>query len=389
MLSERPAAASGLGLLVPPPVPVVELVSELAFALLLVQLKVPWILPLPPSLADAIFLKLVQDFSMSPVLERSKAPLTSLRAGNETLHHISNEQNQGRGYHVLIKATPQLDGATDGLERRETVQLEKSRVVGNQETATNSGQARHGDILEVDIADERDVARLGPGKIGRGEIGKVVEVELGRVVDGDERGRGELGNVGNDHVGDPGEVGHVNLQPLPVGLDAELVAEVAELRGERRQAAVVVDSYRLGAREINARQGAQERVADGDLLGLGQTRGKAERVKSVERLPVERLDLGDAGEAERRERRDVLHLPSASDSGEVVRTKGLNLAIVEEDKVARDRPRARNVDARAGLGGNQDRSADGLAASKTGGIGLAVDGCCHNRAGRALSWSFC
>lgn len=76
-----PDAASFLVL--PPLVP--EPVSELALALLLVQEKVPWIWPLPPSRPEAFFLNSAQDDSMSAVLETSKAPLTSLRAGKAAL----------------------------------------------------------------------------------------------------------------------------------------------------------------------------------------------------------------------------------------------------------------------------------------------------------------
>jgi len=81
VLMTTPEAAS---FLVPPPL-VPELVSELALALLLVQENVPWIWPLPPSRPEAFFLNSAQEDSMSAVLETSKAPLTSLRAGKAAL----------------------------------------------------------------------------------------------------------------------------------------------------------------------------------------------------------------------------------------------------------------------------------------------------------------
>lgn len=62
----------------------------LAWALLEVHVKLPWMTPLPPEEPGASFLRVVQESEMSPVDEISKVPLTSDRAGNATLETYVN-----------------------------------------------------------------------------------------------------------------------------------------------------------------------------------------------------------------------------------------------------------------------------------------------------------
>jgi hypothetical protein len=59
-------------------------VSSLAFSLLAVQLKVPWMSPLL-----FFFFSSSHDFSISAVLETSKAPSTLSSEGNSTLRNPS------------------------------------------------------------------------------------------------------------------------------------------------------------------------------------------------------------------------------------------------------------------------------------------------------------
>lgn len=88
-----PAAALPLPLELLPLLPpeLLGSVSELASALLLSQLYLPWIWPPPPWDAGANFLNAAQDVEMSLVETMSKAPLTSLRAGNSMLQCVSKK----------------------------------------------------------------------------------------------------------------------------------------------------------------------------------------------------------------------------------------------------------------------------------------------------------
>lgn len=274
---------------------------------------------------------------------------------------------------LLSEVTTELDGTADLLELGEESNAVKTSVVGDEEATSNLGKLGEGHVLEETVADERDITSLGLGQVGGAEAGEVVGVELGRAVDHLQGRHGELGDVGNSHVGDPVEVGEVNLKVNAVGLDDELIRQIRELRGVLLQAAVVVDVERANRLESEPVQRAEESVADANGLGLGQW-AERDGVQAGRGHPVDRLNRGELPEVNRVEPGHLVELELAADGLEGRAHQGGDLLVLLNPQVTGDLLRARDINGSTALGTNNQVTLHDLAARQLARIGLAVDG---------------
>lgn len=178
-----------------------------------------------------------------------------------------------------------------------------------------------------------------------------------------ERGDRELGDVGNGHVGNPDQVGHGDLEVQAVGLDVEVVAQVAKLGVELGQTGVVVDVNQGGGLQINTIQAVQTSVANDNALGLCDSGGsERELVESVQRLEADGTNALQRGERQSRQDGDVLELEGTRDGVQGRASKGDNLAVVLQGQISVNLARSGQVDGFAGLRSDDDIALQGFAA---------------------------
>lgn len=247
-------------------------------------------------------------------------------------------------------------------------------VVGNEQTTADIGELGEGHVLEGSIANERDITLLGVGEVGGAEGLEEVGVEAGRTVDDLKRRDRKLGHVGDGHIGSPDKVGELDIETdtNAVGLDDESVADAAELGRVLLQAAVVVDVEDVDRGELNAVEGLEHRVANGDRLGAREG-AESNGAQEAERLPLKRVDGGEAAEIDGIDLGDVPDREGATNALEGAAGNRLKLAVVLDPEIARDLLGARDIDRGTGLTAENDRAPQGLAASKLRGLGRAGD----------------
>ena len=276
---------------------------------------------------------------------------------------------------LLGKVAPELDGTANALHLGESVDLIEVRVVGDQETAANAGEHGEGDVGQTGVANERDIARRSRGQVGSAERGEVVRVETSGSVNGDKRGSAEVRHVGNGHVGNPDEVGQRDLQVLTVGLDVQVVREIAKLGGKVGETAVVVDVHGSKRLDIDTVQAAQEGVGNDDARGLGNTTGEGETAESRERGPRDAADAAELGEGQSGQHGDVVQGESTANGGEAASSKGGDQAVVGEREVTSDGLKTTEIDGTDSGGSDNHVTLDGRAGRAEGsGLSRAGDG---------------
>jgi len=276
---------------------------------------------------------------------------------------------------VLGEAASELDGTADLGQLGEAVHLGEGRVVGDQETTADGRQLGHRDAGQLGVADERDVTAGRRRQVRGREVGEEVGVEAHGPVDRGQRGGVERRHVGDGHVGDPDQVGEADLEVQAVGVDVEVVGQVAQGRRVRHQALVVVDVHGVDRRHVEAVERAQEGVGDDDALGrLDALGAEVERVEEVERLEADAAAARQAGEAQVGQGRQVLQDEVARYGADGAALEvGQELVVVDRE-VALDGREAREVERRVRAGAHGHVTLEGPACRQLGDVGLRVDG---------------
>ena len=283
---------------------------------------------------------------------------------------------------LLAEVTTKLDGTTDISQLGEASDLLEGGVVDNRQTTTNGGDGREGDVGKISVVDERNVTRRGLGHVGGREALEVVGVESGGSIDNLERGGGELGDVGNGHVGDPDEVGERHAESLTVGLDVEVGGQVLELGLELGQTTVVVDVHGANGLQVNTIQVLEESVRDSDTLSRADTGGEGELVQSGQRLPLDGANARQVGEAQGGQESHVGEREGSGDGGQGVRGESNDGTVVLHSQVATDRGRAGDVESVVRAGGDDDGTRDCVTVREGGGLGGCADCVCGGGASR-------
>jgi len=277
--------------------------------------------------------------------------------------------------------TVHVNGTADGVEDGEAAHVSELGVVLHRETASNGGKLGEGDVGRLLAADDRQSA-TNVGEVRSLNALEEVAVKTEGAVHGSERGNADGGGVGNvDPVG-PDQVGEHDGDVAAVGVDVEVVADVAELHGDVVQVVVVLDVNGLGDLEVDALKGRQVGVDNADAVGLLDLVGERQTLETGETLPLNLANLGELGEVEGGENLILLEVEGTGDPGEGVGGEGGELRDVGRDKVTIDHAETVKLDAVGGASGDGDAAREGGACCEGRGITGILDGGGCGAAGR-------
>ena len=136
---------------------------------------------------------------------------------------------------------------------------------------------------------------------------------------------------------------------------------------------VVVKVHAGDGGNIDGVNVAELGVGDGDLVDLVEL-SDTHLLRVANGLPVELVDLGQLLHVDAVQLGGLGDLELATNLLEGIGADGADLGVVLDLEVASDDLRAAELEFTAKLIGNNDGTLDSLAVSKTGSIGLAVDG---------------
>ena len=277
--------------------------------------------------------------------------------------------------------TVHVNGTTDGVEDGEAAHVSELGVVLHRETTSDGGKLGEGDVGRLLAADDGKSA-TDVGEVRSLDALEEVAVETEGAVHGSERGNADGGGVGNvDPVG-PDEVGKNNGDVAAVGVDVEVIADVAELHGDVVEVVVVLDVDGLGNLEVDALKRRQVGVDDADAAGLLDLVGERQTLETGQTLPLDLANLAELGEVEGGKDLVLLEVEGTSDPGEGVGGDGGELRDVGRDKVTIDHSETVKLDVVGGAGGDGDAAREGGACCEGRGITGVLDGGGCGAAGR-------
>ena len=277
--------------------------------------------------------------------------------------------------------TVHVNGTTDGVENGEAANVRELGVVLHRETASNGGKLGEGDVGRLLAADNGQSA-TDVGEVRSLDALEEVAVKTEGAVHGSERGNADGRSVGNvDPVG-PDQVGKDDGNVAAVGVDIEVITDVAQLHGDVVQVVVVLDVDGLGDLEVDALKGRQVSVDDADAVGLLDLVGERQTLETGQTLPLNLADLAKLGEVQGGKNLVLLEVEGASDPGEGVGGEGGELRDVGRDKVTIDHAETVKLDAVGGASGDGDAAREGGACCEGRGITGILDGGGCGAAGR-------
>jgi len=277
--------------------------------------------------------------------------------------------------------TVHVNGTTDGVENGEAANVRELGVVLHRETASNGGKLGEGDVGRLLAADNGQSA-TDVGEVRSLDALEEVAVKTEGAVHGSERGNADGRSVGNvDPVG-PDQVGKDDGNVAAVGVDIEVITDVAQLHGDVVQVVVVLDVDGLGDLEVDALKGRQVSVDDADAVGLLDLVGERQTLETGQTLPLNLADLAKLGEVQGGKNLVLLEVEGASDPGEGVGGDGGELRHVGRDKVTVDHSEVVELNVVGGTGSDGDAAREGGACCDGRSITGVLDGGGGGAAGR-------
>lgn len=277
--------------------------------------------------------------------------------------------------------TVHVNGTANSGEGREAADISKLGVVLHRETASNGGKLGEGDVGRLLAADNGQSA-TDVGEVRSLDALEEVGVETEGAVHGSERGNADGGGVGNvDPVG-PDQVGEDDRDVAAVGVDVEVITDVAQLHGDVVQVVVVLDVDGGGSLKVDALEGRQIGVDNADALGLLDLVGERKTLETGQTLPLNLADLAKLGEVQGGENLVLLEVEGAGNPGEGVGGERGELRHVGRDKVTIDHAETVKLDVVGGASGDGDAAREGGACCEGRGITGVLDGGGCGAAGR-------
>lgn len=244
------------------------------------------------------------------------------------------------GVHLRLESSREINGTSNALEGWE-INVVKESVVGDLSGTSNRLQHWHVNLSKLGVGDESEGSLSGSEITDRGQLwcsncGEVVAIESERSIDHSQVRKIDGRNVTEGHVGSPDEIREADLQVSAVGTDDEGFSDVSEISGKETEAVVVADIKGLDGSQVDTIEGAEECVANHNLLGLGDVLGEGENVQSLKCDPVDLLNFLQNGHGEGRELGKVTQLESTANACDGVGAKSGQLSSVQSDEVSSD-----------------------------------------------------
>ena len=249
----------------------------------------------------------------------------------------------------------------------------KLSVVGDLETTTNRLEHRHADGAEVDVADKGERS-TDFGEVRGQEGRKLVAVESKRTVQAGKRWERDRGNVTDSHVVRPVQVGKRGRDVVAVGLEGQGCGDVAKLHVDEVEVVVLGNEHGVDDLQVDTSERVELGVLDRDTLGSLNTCGEGKRLKGVEDVPVDGLDIGKAREVEVGENGQTLKAEGVGDGlkgGTRQRSQASNV-VGDQGTLNLLNPVEGNVVGGTSSDGNA--TGESCAAGESGGIASVLNG---------------
>jgi hypothetical protein len=254
--------------------------------------------------------------------------------------------------------TVHVNGTADSGQDREAANVGELGVVLHRETASNGRELGEGDVGRLLAADNGQSA-TNVGEVRSLNALEEVAVETERAVHGGERRDADGGSVGNvDPVG-PDKVGKHNRDVTAVGVDIEVIADVAELHGDVVQVVVVLDVDGGGHLEVDALEGSEVGVDDAHAVGSLDLVGERQTLETRQTLPLNLANLAQLREVKCGENLILLEVERSRDSDKAVGREGGELGRVGGDKVTLDHSDSVKLNVVSNAGGDGDAAGEG------------------------------
>ena len=156
-------------------------------------------------------------------------------------------------------------------------------------------------------------------------------------------------------------------------MDVELLLDLLDSGLILGDELVVVKVHARDAGDIDGINAAELGVGDGDLVDLVKL-SDTHLGRVADGLPGELVDLGKLGHADAVQLGGLADLELATNLLEGLGADAVDLGVVLDLEVASDDQRTADLEVTGNILGNNDGTLDSLAVSKTGSIGLAVNG---------------
>ena len=273
---------------------------------------------------------------------------------------------------LRIEGATEVNSSSNGLELGQ-INVSEHVVTGNDEATLDSLENGHADVGQGGVVVEGQVG--SGGQVGSRERLELSTPEAELALELLQGGHGDGADVTEGHVVGSGEVGELNLELVPVTSEVNQVSGVLQVVDvDGLQVGVVGDLELANGLEGDTVKAGEASVGDNNITSIGNTSGEGQRLESGKSLPVDRANGGEVIEAQLSEKSGLVqgeavgdgHERGGDDAGEgsaVVTGQGTgDLLDAVEGKGTRE----------GGLDG--DITADGGAAVKGIGIGLAGDG---------------
>jgi hypothetical protein len=274
-----------------------------------------------------------------------------------------------------------VNSTTNGGEDGEAADVSELGVVLHRETASNGRKLGEGDVGRLLAADNGQSA-TDIGEVGSLDALEEVAVETEGVVHGRERRNADGGSVGNVDLVGPDKVRKNNRDVATVGVDVEVVGDIAELHGDVVEVVVVLDVDGLGHLEVDALERRQLGVDDADAVGPLDGVGERQALETGETLPLNLTNFVQLGEVQGGKNLVLLEVEGSLNSGEAIGGDRSELGDVAGDKVAGDDPDSIEHNVIGGAGSDGDASREGGACCEARGVTSVLDGGGCGTAGR-------
>jgi hypothetical protein len=234
--------------------------------------------------------------------------------------------------HLLRHVTADIESTTNALEHWETIELLKSRVVGDLQVVADLGQHGEGEVVHLVVSDN-----------GKG-----------------------LANLS--------QVGQLNLDGLVVVGEVEELGNVSELHLDLADVAVVGNEKGLGLDNVDTLERANSSVLDVNRLCLLDGGGEANGLEVGQGVPLDGVDLLQLGEVDAVQAGEAVQVHLAVELLHVAGTDALDVGVGRRDEVAVQDLDSAERNVVRGTSGNGNAAREGGAAGHGRSVTGVLDG---------------
>jgi hypothetical protein len=277
--------------------------------------------------------------------------------------------------------TVNVNGTANSGQDREAADVSELGVVLHRETASNGSKLGEGDVGRL-LAANNGQSATNVGEVRSLDALEEVAVKTEGAVHGCERRNADGGSVGDVDLVGPDKVGKHNRDVAAVGVNVEVITDVAELHGDVVQVVVVLDVDGGGHLKVDALEGSEVSVDDAHAVGGLDLVGERQALETGQTLPLDLANLAQLREVESGKNLILLEVERSRDLGEAVGGERGELRRVHRDKVTLDHSDSVKLNVVGNAGSNGNAAREGGACCEGRSITSVLDGGGCGAAGR-------